>query len=168
MSDEFTFSVADYKVREGVTPDDRSSIFRILNTSGYFLPREMAYGMDLFDEHLRRGENSSYKFILYEQDAALLGYASYGPVKYSDRRYHLHWLAVDRNHQHHGLGRIIEAAVVAKVRALGGSRLYAEVSNREHHTKARQFYEKCGYSLAASLPDYYADGSDTLFYAKEL
>lgn len=168
MTVEPAIDATAYKVREHVGPHDRSSIFGLLNNSGFFLTQEMAYGMDLLDEHLRRGENSSYKFIIYEQDGQLLGYACYGPIRYSDRRFHLHWMTVERHHQHQGLGGIIEAAITQKIRALGGVKIYAEVSNRDQHIPVRLFYEKCGYMLAGTIHDYYADGSDVMFYAKNL
>lgn len=155
-------------LREHIVPHDRHTIFALLNNSGFFLPREMAYGMDLFDEHLLKGDNSSYRFLLHEQDGALLGYGCYGPIRLSDKRYHLHWLAVDRHHQKNGIGRLLEEAIINKIRLLGGNKVYAEISNRDHHEPVRVFYEKCGYVLAASIPDYYADGDDKVLYVKDL
>jgi ribosomal protein S18 acetylase RimI-like enzyme len=128
----------------------------------------MAYGMDLFDEHLLKGETSNYKFMLHEKDGELLAYGCYGLIKLSNRRYHLHWLAVDRNHQKHGLGVQLEAAIASKIRAINGVKIYAEISNRDYHAPVRVFYEKCGYRLAAAIADYYADGDDKVLYVKDL
>ena len=155
-------------IREYIQPIDRHKIFKLLNECGFFLPREMAYGMDLFDEHLLKGENSSYRFLLHEDNGELLAYGCYGPIRLSNQRYHLHWLAVDRDRQKKGLGRMIETAIANKIRLLGGSKIYAELSNRDHHAPVRVFYEKCGYNLAASIPDYYADGDDKVLYVKDL
>lgn len=96
--DIFAFKKPELPIRDYVEPRDRHNIFSLLNSSGLFLPREMAYGMDLLDEHLRKGENSHYNFTLYEQDNRLLGYGCYGGLRLSDRRYHLHWMAVDKQH----------------------------------------------------------------------
>jgi ribosomal protein S18 acetylase RimI-like enzyme len=157
-----------FAMREEITPRDRNLIFTLLNNSGFFHPREMAYGMDLFDEHLLKGEASSYQFMLHEKNGMLLGYGCYGPIKLSDRRYHLHWLAVDRNCQKQGIGHLLEAAITDKIRAIGGLKIYAEISNRDEHAPVRVFYEKCGYRLAAAIADFYADGDDKVLYVKDL
>jgi GNAT superfamily N-acetyltransferase len=158
----------DFKVREQVMPRDRSRVFSLLNSSGYFLPREMAYGMDLFDEHMMKGDASHYHFVLHEQDDALLAFACYGPLRLSDRRYHLHWMAVDRQHHNKGMGHRLESAIAAKVASLGGVRIYAETSNRDYHAAARAFYESCGYNASATVPDYYGDSDDMVFYVKTI
>ena len=74
-----------FDIRETITATDRSKIAHLLHSSGYFLPREMAYGMDLFDEHLIKGDISQYRFILYEHEHALLGYGCYGAIRLSEK-----------------------------------------------------------------------------------
>ncbi len=157
-----------FQVREHIEPHDRHRIFSLLNTGGYFLPREMAYGMDLLDEHLMKGDMSHYNFMLYEHQDALVGYGCYGPIRLSDKRFHLHWLVVDKDYHHQGLGRVLEEAIVAKVRSLGGVKIYAETSNRDYHKAARAFYEGCGYAPAATIPEYYGDKDDMVFYVKDV
>lgn len=157
-----------FAIRERILPSDRAKISTLLNGSGIFLPREMAYGMDLFDEHLMKGDLSQYRFIIYERGPQILGYGCYGAIRLSDRRYLLHWLAVDRNNLQHGLGRQIEDAITTRIRLLGGQRLYAQTSNRDYHDPARAFYEKCGYTRSAIVPDYYGDHDDMVLYVKNL
>ena len=159
---------SSFVVREEIVASDRAKIFTLLHTSGHFLPREMAYGMDLFDEHLMRGEISHYHFILYEKNEKVLGYVCYGAIRLSDRRFHLHWMAVDRTCYHQGLGRHLEEAVTQKIIKLGGIKIYAETSNRDYHKVARAFYESCGYKPSATIPDYYGDKDDMVFYVKDV
>jgi ribosomal protein S18 acetylase RimI-like enzyme len=155
-------------LREQPSPADRQPVFQLLNAGGYFLPREMAYGMDLFDEHLRKGEKSHYRFILAEDHGVLRGYACYGPIRLSNNRFHLHWIAVDRNYMHHGLGSALEHEIVKQVKILGGVKIFAETSHRHDHAAAHAFYESCGYEAAASVSDYYSDGDDMVFYVKDV
>jgi GNAT superfamily N-acetyltransferase len=154
--------------RETIQAGDRHKVFELLHSSGFFLPREMAYGMGLFDEHLRRGEASAYQFMLHEREGQILAFGCYGIIPLTDRRYHLHWLAVDRAHQSGGLGRLLEKAICHKIHSLGGTRIDAELSTRGPLEKARIFYEKCGYKLAVAIPDYYADGDNKVLYVKNL
>jgi GNAT superfamily N-acetyltransferase len=168
MTPPLSNEMADFKVREEITPSDRHLIFNLITNSGFFRPREMAYGMDLFDEHLLKGELSNYQFMLHEKEGQLLAYGCYGPVKLCDRRYHLHWLAVDRLYQGQGLGHLLEAAITRKIGIQGGVKIYAEISNRDYHAPVRVFYESCGYRLAAAIADYYSDGDDKVIYVKDL
>jgi ribosomal protein S18 acetylase RimI-like enzyme len=163
-----TFDLSLFHVREEVRASDRSRIFNLLHSSGYFLPREMSYGMDLLDEHLMKGEKSSYHFVLYERDDALVGYGCYGPIRLCDRRYHLLWVLVDPAYHHQGLGRHLEAEIIKRIRSFGGVKVYAQTSNRDYHKAARAFYEGCGYQASATIPDYYGDKDDVVFYVKDV
>lgn len=166
-ADIFGTGKSVFPVRDQVQPGDRQKVFSLMNASGLFLPREMAYGMDLFDEHLKKGENSHYHFIFHERGDVLLGFGCYGALKFCDRRYHLHWMAVDKDHHHQGTGRLLERAIVERVRNLGGVKIYAQTSNRDYHEVARAFYLSCGYQISASVPDYYGDKDDMIFYVKD-
>jgi len=159
-----------FSLREHVLPSDRSKIFELLSTGGYFYPREMAYGMALFDEHLVKGESSSFQFMLYEQGqgTGLLACGCFGALPLTDRRFHLHWLAVAGTMHKKGIGRRLEAALVARIRLQGGVKIYAEVSNRAYHDRARTFYEHCGYHTASTIRDYYGNGDDKILYVKDV
>lgn len=159
---------ASLRVRETIEPADRHRIFNLLHSSGFFLPREMSYGMDLLDEHLMKGDNSSYHFILYEHEGKLIAYGCFGPIRLCDRRYHLLWILVDPNHHHQGLGRHLEKTIVDRIRAFGGVKIYTQASNRDYHAAARAFYESCGYHPVATMNDYYGDKDDVVFYEKNL
>jgi ribosomal protein S18 acetylase RimI-like enzyme len=163
-----THDLKHFQIRDEVAAHDRGKIFNLLNNSGLFLPREMAYGMDLFDAHLMKAGHNNHRFLLSEQGTMLLGYGCYGPIQLSDRRYLLHWLAVDRHWLHQGLGRQVESAIVERVRGLGGVKIFAQISNRDYHAIARTFYESIGYSFSATIPDYYGDKDDMLLYVKNV
>ena len=155
-------------LREYIEPRDRRTIFNLLTSVGFFQPREIAYGMDLLDEHLLKGERSTYRFMLYEHDGQLLGYGCYGPLRLTDRHYHLHWMAVSTAHQHKGLGHKLEQVITAKATEAGAIRMFAEMSSRESHATSRAFYETCGYRAVANVADYYSTGDNMLLYMKEL
>jgi len=167
MTTDFSSPVS-FKLREHVVPQDRAKIFDLLSNGGFFYPHEMAYGMGLFDEHLFRGDNSSYHFMLYEAEDRMLACGCFGALPLTDRRYHLHWLAVAADHHGQGIGRRLEAAIVARIRVEGGVKIYAEISNRSYHARARKFYEQCGYLSGTVIPDYYGAGDDKMFYVKNL
>ena len=157
-----------FTLREHVEPTDRRSIFELLSTGGFFYPHEMAYGMGLFDEHLIKGESSSYHFMLYEKDKKIVACGCFGVLPLTDRRYHLHWIAVAADQHGQGIGHRLETAIVTRIRMQGGIKVYAEISNRDYHEPARKFYEHCGYRPGTVISDYYALGDDKLLYVKDV
>jgi len=162
-TDQLSFSL-----REHVVPADRAGIFTLLNAGGFFYPHEMAYGMGLFDEHLLKGDNSSYQFMLYEKEKQILACGCFGVLPLTDRRYHLHWIAVAVGNIGQGIGKKLETAIITRIRMQGGVKVYAEISNRGYHERARKFYEHCGYKPETVIPNYYGAGDDKLLYVKDL
>jgi len=161
-------SPLSFNLREHVVPHDHSKIFDLLSSGGFFYPYEMAYGMGLFDEHLLKGEKSSYQFMLYEAEDRILACGCFGLLPLTEHHYHLHWLAVAADHHGQGIGQKLEVAIIARIRMQGGVRVYAEISNRSHHARARKFYEQCGYRSGAVIPGYYATGDDKILYVKDV
>lgn len=156
-------------IRSEVRPDDRKAVDAIVASTGYFNPAEQAVAEELVDEYLARGEASGYRFLFAEDpatDAAVLGYACYGPVAGTESSHDLYWIAVHERHRGKGIGRRLLDATLAAVRAEGGTRLYAETSSRELYRPTHEFYLKNGFRLEARLPDFYATGDDKLIFMR--
>jgi ribosomal protein S18 acetylase RimI-like enzyme len=163
-----TAETIEFTLREELTARDRGRIFNLLNTGGFFTTREMAYAMNLLDRSFREGETGDYRFILLEDGNTLLGYGCYGLLPLCHGRYHIYWIAIDRTRRNQGLGKRIETAITASVRKLGGAKIYAEISNRGEDDPTQLFYAHCGYKLAATIPNYYADGDSMMLFEKDL
>ena len=54
------------------------------------------------------------------------------------------------------------------MRAAGGTRIYADTSQRAQYNDTRAFYERCGYDIAAVLEDFYDRGDGKVIYAKSI
>ena len=67
-----------------------------------------------------------------------------------------------------GLGRQIQQQVEGRVRAMGGTRLYAETSGRPQYASTRAFYEHMGFALCELLEDFYAPGDARATYVKPI
>jgi len=55
-----------------------------------------------------------------------------------------------------------------EVKRMGGRLILVETSGTTSYAPARKFYEVCGYSLQAKIPDFYSPGDDLLIYVKRL
>ena len=155
--------------RESIATDDPRRIRELVSATGFFHADEVAVAEELVTERLRLGEASGYLFLLAEDAAGrLAGYACFGPTPCTASSYDLYWIAVDPAFQKGGLGRELSRRCEAIIRRRGGTRLYAETSNRPQYASTRAFYERTGYRLASLLDDFYAPGDGKATYLKVL
>jgi len=54
------------------------------------------------------------------------------------------------------------------IQSQGGTRVYAETSERIYNASLRVFYERCGYRIISTIEDYYAEGESRITYGKTL
>ncbi len=161
-----TFDLATIAFRYEVAPTDRDAVRRIVESTGFFRSDEVDVAVELVDERLTKGEASGYYFLFAESAGRVIGYACYGPIACTLGSYDLYWIAVDRDHQGQGLGRMLVAESERLIRRQGGRHIYVETSGRPQYLSTRRFYERCDYHTAAVLPDFYDQGDDKVILVK--
>ena len=155
-------------LRTEVRPDDRDIVRDIVESTGYFTAAEADVAVELVDERLTKGLGSGYHFVFLELQGSTAGYACYGPIACTVHSFDLYWIAVRREFQNRGLGKQLVRISEDEICRLGGRRVYAETSGREQYVSTRQFYERCGYNVAAVLTDFYDIHDDKVVYVKVL
>jgi D-alanine-D-alanine ligase len=124
---------------------------------------------ELWEEYLAQGpEQSGYNFLVEKEGDQVLGYACYGPRSLTSGTYDLYWIAVDPTIHRSGAGRRLLAASEEAVRKLGGRLLVLETSGLPAYEPTRKFYLATGYTLEATLKDFYSDGDDLVIFTKHL
>lgn len=98
----------------------------------------------------------------------LLSVCGYYKGFYSDKRLFISWFAVDPMLQRRGVGAEMINHIERTVKESGVRWLYVETYDNETFRKANNFYRKCGYRHAGHLKNYLDDGSDALYYMKDL
>ena len=154
--------------RYTVTPEDMQNVRQLASATGFFSEVEVAIAAELVEERLAKGTASGYSFVFVDQESRLAGYACYGPIPCTASSYDLYWIAVHPDFQKKGLGRMIIHESERLMRAAGGTRIYADTSQRSQYNATRAFYERCGYDIAAVLEDFYDRGDGKVIYAKSL
>ena len=66
------------------------------------------------------------------------------------------------------MGRGLLAATEEAVRKQGGRLLIVETSGLPKYEPTRTFYHATGYTLEATLKDFYSDGDDLVIFTKRL
>ncbi len=154
--------------RRDVRPGDLEAVAAVLESSGFFLPGEVAVGVELVEEALRKGKESGYFFIFADLGSRLAGYCCYGPIPCTEGSFDLYWIAVDQELRARGLGRTLMAAAEKEIAEQGGRAVYIETSSRPLYEPTRAFYLACAYRTAAVLKDFYRPGDDKYIFVKQL
>lgn len=158
--------------RSKLRASDSEEVARLVKATGFFSQAEVEVAMELVQERRLKGEASGYHFLLaqYGQggQSSLLGYGCFGPIPCTLSSFDLYWIVVHPDVQGQGLGKRLLAKCEEEINKLGGSRVYVETSSRPQYHPTRCFYERCGYTLAATLADFYAPGDHKFMYCKAL
>lgn len=154
--------------REEVRREDAAAVRRIVASSGFFSPEEIAIAVELVTERLDRGPASGYHFIFAEDEGGVIGYTCFGPIPATRFSYDLYWIAVHARRRGGGIGRRLIELTEQGILCRGGRRVYAETSGRALYAVTRAFYAACGYVEEAVLKDFYAPGDAKHFFVKVL
>jgi len=110
-----------------------------------------------------------YEFVgAFGDDDSLVGYACFGPTPSTDGTYDLYWLAVDPRTQGQGAGRALVGAVERILGERGARMLVAETSGRADYAGTRSFYLATGYTVAATVRDFYAPADDRIMLHRRI
>ena len=161
-------TVPDVTLRYEVTPSDVAAVREVTASTGYFHDDEIDVAVELVEERLAKGAASGYEFVLAESGGRLIGYTTFGPIPCTKSSFDWYWLAVRPEMQGFGFGKQLLLQVLARAKAMGGTRLYCETSGRAQYASTRAFYERMGFTLCELLEDYYDAGDGRATYVKRL
>jgi len=148
---------------------DGAQIHAITASTTIFNQEEVECVDELWEEYLSLGsERSGYYFLVEKEEEHVLGYACYGPRALTSGTYDLYWIAVDPSLHRGGVGRRLLVASEEAIRTLGGRLLVLETSGLPAYEPTRKFYLATGYTLEATLKDFYNAGDDLVVFTKHL
>jgi GNAT superfamily N-acetyltransferase len=155
--------------RDAPRSDDVAAIRGIVASTGFFRADEIAIAVELLEERLAKGaESSGYHFMFADDGGRTVGYACFGPIPCSLTSWDLYWIAVEDAARGRGLGRALLRRAEDAVRARGGRAIYIETSSKPQYDATRAFYRACGYDLEHVFADFYAPGDGKAVYAKRI
>jgi len=159
---------AAIKFRTKVEKDDCRAVRQIVAATGLFRDGEIDVAVELVQARLDKGPASGYAFIFAEQKGEVVGYVCFGKNLNTVSSFDLYWIAVEPGKQGQGIGQLLLEEAQRQIALAGGTRIYLDTSNRSDYHATRGFYERCGYTLAAVLDDFYAPGDSKAMYVKVL
>lgn len=155
-------------IRTDLRPEDRAPLEELLRSTGFFNAKELKVALELVDEGLTHGKKSHYRFLILEDEGNVIGYVCWGPIAVTQTSADLYWMAVHPASQGKGLGRTLLETAETWMAREGHTRVYLETSMRQQYAPTRAFYLRCGYEIAAELPDFYAPGDGKMIFLKVL
>jgi GNAT superfamily N-acetyltransferase len=149
------------------TKADGPQIRDIAARAGVFNREEVECVVDLWEDYLHVGPVvGGYNFIVDREGEQVLGFACYGPRDLTSGVFDLYWIAVDSDTHRNGVGRRLLTATEEEVRQAGGRMLIAETSGTPDYEPTRQFYLGLGYTMEATIRDFYTEGDDLAIFVK--
>ncbi len=157
------------EVSKGISAGDRIKIEEILRSSGYFYEFEISTALEIADETISKGmEKSGYSWMKVVDENGLIAFANYGKNSFSIHSWDLYWIAVHHLSRNKRIGSVLLKAIEDDIREAGGKILWVETSGRPLYASTERFYINNGYSLQASLKDFYGPGDPKQIYSKLL
>jgi ribosomal protein S18 acetylase RimI-like enzyme len=156
-------------ISKGLSADDRIYIEDILRSTGFFYDFEVEIALGLVDDTIASGtEICGYHWMRLIDNNGLVAFANYVKNSFSVHSWDLYWIAVHNNSRHKNLGSTLLRAVEDDIRNHGGKILWLDTSGRPLYAPTENFYIRNGYTLMASLTDFYAPGDPKQIYSKVL
>ncbi|NOU48805.1 MAG: GNAT family N-acetyltransferase [Bacteroidales bacterium] len=154
--------------RTHIIDSDPDTIEFIIRSSGFFYEDEIPVARELAEETIKHGYASGYKFVFAEINGETLGYAAYGFIDGTDGSYDLYWIAVDDKLRGKGIGKAILEKVMTVVKLENGRQLIAETSSLSKYLPTREFYLHQGFTMVATVPDFFRVGDDKVFFVRKV
>jgi len=151
-----------YRVRE-VEDRDLPFLKEVIDSSGLF-PSEMLD--DMIAPYLKH-ESPGDIWLTLEQDTPL-AIAYCAPERLTEGTYNLYLIAVLKSQQGVGIGRQLLKELEDHLRQTKVRVLLVETSGNPEFELTRKFYIQNGYTLEASIRDFYKEGEDNMVFWKKL
>jgi GNAT superfamily N-acetyltransferase len=158
----------DLTFRTDPGEEDINSIRDIVKSTGFFYDHETDVAVELIEERLANGISSGYYFVFAEVDGKTVAYSCYGHDEMTRSCFELYWIVTHKDYRGKGIGKKLVDFTCSRARELGSTMIIAETSGREHYAPTRAFYDSTGFTLEATIRDYYDKGDDKYFYVKRL
>jgi ribosomal protein S18 acetylase RimI-like enzyme len=149
------------------TEADGPPIKDIAARTGFFSQEEVECVGEIWEDYLSLGpEGCGYHFIVDRDGDQVLGFACYGLRDLTSGVFDLYWIAVDPKSHRNGVGRGLLTASEESVCQAGGRMLIAETSGTPLYEPTRKFYIGMGYTMEATIKDFYTEGDDLTIFVK--
>ncbi len=143
---------------------DINALKNVLDSSNLF-PSE--YLDDMISPYFNNPDSGEIWFTYLQENVPVgLGYCV--PEKFTDGTYNLLAITVAKALQGKGIGKKMMEYIEGQLKKQHKRILIVETSGDDQYTLTREFYLKAGYSIAATIKDFWKEGDDKIIFYKKL
>lgn len=147
-------------------PSDTPALLALAEGTAVFKPHELVALREVLDDY--HANPQKHEAYTKERDGAIIGFVYFAPAAMTENVWYLYWIFVDKQIQAKGIGSELLLFAEDRIRQAKGRLLLIETSGLPHYQLTRQFYLKHGYTLEATVRDFYAVGDDLNVFRKLL
>ena len=158
--------------------EDAGPVAALVVAAGLFTAAEVSVMPGLFANSSAMAQDGTHGLIVDVLEGqvgsvdalvgSVVGVALWRPVEAADRVVDLTMLAVHPAFHRGGRGRAMMHHAQDRARAAGQRLMLVQTSGTEQYAGTRRFYEALGYTLEATVRDYWAVGDDMVLFRLEL
>lgn len=147
---------------------DQPAVIDIVKATRFFRPVEIGIACEVFDEAAMGKPDCTYQSYIAESDSQIAGWVCFGATPCTLGTFDVYWIAVDPARQRLHIGSKLLDFAEANIRQQKGRLIVIETSGSEKYLPTRNFYERNGYTLTATVKEFYAPGDDKWIFTKLL
>lgn len=157
--------------------DDADPVAAVVIAAGMFTAAEVGFLPGLFADALAQQADGAHGLVVDVLDSSdeapptsgpVVGVAYWHPIDAADGVVDLTMLAVHPSLHGAGRGRALMLHAQDLARAAGQRLMLVQTSGTEQYAGTRRFYAALGYTLEATVRDYWAAGDDMVLFRLEL
>lgn len=146
-----------------ITRDDLPGLKTVLDSCGLF-PSELLD--ELIAPYFLPESTDIWFTATVDQQVIAIGYCA--PERMTDGTYNLYAIGVREELQGKGIGRKMMHYIEGLLHSAGHRILLVETSGKPEFELTRAFYDQCGYTRQATIPDFYEEGDAKIVFWKRL
>lgn len=147
--------------------DDVEDVVRLVVAAGMFTTDESQIVRELLHDYDVAAADG-HTCLIDAEAGKVVGVAFHQPKGPADRLWDLTMIAVMPQLQGTGRGTALLRWVEDDLRSRQQRMLLVDTSGTAQYDRTRTFYQRCGYTQVARIPDYWTDGDDLVVFAKRL
>ncbi len=122
---------------------------------------------DMINDYLNNEQSTDIWFTTIQDEKPVsIGYCA--PERLTEGTYNLYAIAVHKNQQGKGIGKMMMEYIENELRKNGNRILIVETSGKPEFELTREFYKKCNYTKQAVIPEFYEEDDDKIIFWKKL
>lgn len=148
------------------SPDETPELVRIAEGTGVFKPHELVALQEVLEDYHAINHTYGHQSVSWV-DGIAQGFVYFAPTAMTDRTWEIWWIAIEKTLQGQGLGTKLLQFAEDYVKQNTGRLLLIETSSTSLYEPTRDFYLKHGYTICATIDDFYADGDGKVVFRKK-